>query len=133
MPNATLQPFKAYFEYHFEGSISELFTDSLEIYLNRTSEDSLTVSTEHFLKKYLTSFNLPIFKSDMGILFKYESCNLISPVSFPVDSLTQSIQFKVKSEIVEILQISGDEITFVNSKKEVITKSLTNRLELAKV
>ena len=128
-----LIPFKAYFEYTFKGRLSELFKENLETYLERSSEDSQTVNTANFIRIYLTGADLDIFKKDRKIDFDYHTRHSIYPDTISVSDLNQSIEFKIKSDEVEVLQILGDDITFSNSKKEVKTASITDIIHLIKL
>ena len=132
--NGLLIPFKAKFEYHFNSSISELFDkDNLQLFLERSSENSTNVKTADFLKNYLTGSDLSIFKRDRKIDFDFHTRHSISPEFFSISSINQNIKFIIDSDTVEVLQIESDSVTFSNSVKEIKTEKLTDRIKLFKL
>lgn len=130
MSEQLLTPFKAYFEFQFNGSLNKIYPENLETYLQRSSDDGQTVKTTTFLKNYLTGAKLPIFKKERKIDFDYHTRHSIYPESFSVSDLDPTIEFKVKSDEVTVLQIIKDDITFKTLKGEVRTETLTDQIKL---
>lgn len=130
MSDQPLVPFKAYFEFQYDDRLSKLFPEHLENYLQRSSDDGQTVKTETFLKNYLTGAKLPIFHRERKVDFDYHTRHSIYPESFSVTNLNPTIEFKVKSDEVTVIQILKDDVTFENSKGEVRTESLSDQIRL---
>lgn len=128
-----LIPFKAHFEYKFVGAIDKLHEpEDLKLFLSRLSTDDETVTTSEFLRLYLVTANIPIFKRDRKIPFDFHSRHSIQPEFIRVKNLKSTLEFKVNSEPVEVIQINDDEITFVTSDKSVLTEKISNSIRLVR-
>ena len=130
MSDQPLVPFKAYFEFQYNDNLNKLYPEHLETYLQRSSDDTQTVKTATFLKNYLTGAKLPIFLKDRKVDFDYHTCHSIYPESFSVTNLSQSVEFKIKSDEVTVIQILKDDITFKTSSGEIKTETLTDQIKL---
>ena len=115
MSDQPLVPFKAYFEFQYNDNLNKLYPEHLETYLQRSSDDAQTVKTATFLKNYLTGAKLPIFLKGRKVDFDYHTRHSIYPESFSVTNLNQSVEFKIKSDEVTVIQILKDDITFKTS------------------
>lgn len=128
-----LIPFSAYFEYKFDGAINKLHEEeNLKLFLSRVSSDNETVVTKEFLKYYLVSADIPIFKRDRKIPFDVHSTHSIYPEIVRLENLKSTIEFKVNSENIEVIQINNDEITFVTSDKTVFTEKTSDSIRLVR-
>ena len=67
MSDQPLAPFKAYFEFHYNDNLNEIYPEHLETFLQRSSDDGQTVKTATFLKNYLTGAKLPIFLKERKV------------------------------------------------------------------
>ena len=130
MSDQPLVPFKAYFEFQYNDNLNKLYPEHLETYLQRSSDDAQTVKTATFLKNYLTGAKLPIFLKGRKVDLDYHTRHSIYPESFSVTNLSQSVEFKVKSDEVTVIQIVKDDITFRTSSGEVRTETLTDQIKL---
>ncbi len=128
-----LIPFKAHFEYKFDGAIDKLHEpENLKVFLSRVSQDNETASTVDFLRSYLVSADIPIFKRDRKIPFDFNTRHSIQPEFIRLSNLKSTLEFKVDSESVEVIQINGDEITFVTNDKSVYTERISESIRLVK-
>lgn len=130
MSDQPLVPFKAYFEFQYNDSLNKLYPEHIETYLQRSSDDGQTAKTATFLKNYLTGAKLPIFLKGRKVDFDYHTRHSIYPESFSVTNLSQSVEFKIKSDEVTVIQILKDDITFRTLNGEIRTETLTDQIKL---
>ena len=130
MSDQPLVPLKAYFEFHYNDNLNKIYPEYLDTYLQRSSDDGQTVKTATFLNNCLTSAKLPIFNKERKIDFDYHTLHSIYPESFSVTNLSQSVEFKIKSDEVTTIQILKDDITFKTSSGEIKTETLTDQIKL---
>lgn len=124
-------PFKGYFEYQFSDSISKLYqnTDILKTLLSREADENGKIDFPAFLTKGLTGTDIEIFKKDFKIKFNYHTLNSIEPKSFHFENLNTQVSFKVKSDIVEVLDIENKVVKFKDSEGTKIFE-LTDNIDI---
>lgn len=122
--------FNGHFEYHFSGNLNELFDeDTLNLLLTRHYPNTPEVDVNTFLRDNLNVSILPVYKRTSKITFKYSDWQELNPQVITVDKYSR-ISFIVISENVDVIQILKDDITFANSKNEVLTETLYKELKL---
>jgi predicted nucleic acid-binding Zn ribbon protein len=105
--------------------------ESLQDKMKLVADDINNVQISNFIKNSWFSFHL--YETYKNYDLKYHQPLEVSPFSMLVRDKDFNIAFKVKSEVIKVLKITGTELTFSNSKNEDYTVILSNDIEIINI
>ncbi len=122
---------EAKFIYEFDGKIEDLFVDKevCEITLSRLE---YPINTANCLKAILPPSKLKLFDKKNPIKFKLESLQDVFPIKLVTYSPTQNVKFKIESELIQIISLIDNKISFVDHNSLVSTFELLDGYRIVK-
>ena len=121
------KPFKGHFEYFQKTELNKVFSEQV---WNRMFKDSDKLLVTNLVHNNSPNFNIPYSKSSSKISLDLDKVHSTYPKTIGKEDYIQSVEFKIDSKPIEVLQIKGDEYTFSNDKSEVHTITLNSELIL---
>jgi len=134
MTEQVLIPFKAKFILTVKTTMKNFFENSGEISLkeklSEVADEIGSVDISKVIKHYY--FTSKLYKQ-YNTLLNYHKAFDVTPSNMLIDETDFSLNFKLDSSEIEVLQIIGNKITFADSSKMVQTIEQTEDLKLIKV
>lgn len=127
MQKQLLVPFKAHLEYSFKGDINKHFSLT---YWSKIFSKVSEIDTKKLIFGSVPHLNIPYSKKDSKITLDLDKIHSVYPATLTKSDYEQSLEFKIDSKNIEVIQIDLDNITFSNTRAEVNTVTLNNSLKL---
>lgn len=116
--------FKGYFEYHFHGTLKDLFGEKLSEYY---PEEIWTESIS--LLNNLEESTISVYKKDSEIPFEFGRWKNIEPENI-ITQYNAEISFILISKTLDIISVDSRQVVFIGNNNEVFVRELSRELHL---